>query len=388
MRLSGPKREEGEVGLKVVLIVGARPNFIKMGPILRAMKRSPGCFEPFLVHTGQHYDREMAGIFFDDLHLPRPDVELGIGQGSPTEQTARIMLGLDPLLDTVRPDWMVVVGDVNSTLAAALVAAKRGVALAHVEAGLRSFDRRMPEEMNRIVVDQLADLLLTPSPDANENLRREGIAEERIVEVGNVMIDSLVATLQETQLPKNRQLREEHPDLPHGTYGVVTLHRAANVDDPHRLAALLGALGRVARRLPLLFPVHPRTAARMDQFQLCFPEGVTPLPPLGYRRFLDLWRNAVLVLTDSGGLQEETTALGVPCFTLRETTERPVTIEYGTNRLVGTDPDHIVAAVWHLLDRDEPLDPLPPPSRLPLWDGRAAERIVSTLLDRSGGLKG
>lgn len=372
--------------MRVVLVAGARPNFIKVAPILRAMARHRDDFDPYLVHTGQHYDREMAGIFFDDLDLPQPDVELGVGQGSPTEQIARIMLGLAPILTSLQPDWMLVVGDVNSTLGASLAAAKGNVPLAHVEAGLRSFDRRMPEEINRVVVDQLADLLLTPSPDANENLRREGIPEERILEDGNVMIDSLRAVLLE-----GPTCREGAATLPprveNGSpYGVVTLHRAANVDDPARLSSLLAALGELARRLPLLFPIHPRTAARLAEAGLALPDGIEALPPLGYRDFLDLWSKAALVLTDSGGLQEETTALGVPCLTLRETTERPVTVEFGTNRLVGTDPARILAAAGEVLEAAIPGHTpgnVLVPARLPLWDGHASERILSALLDRS-----
>lgn len=372
--------------MRVVVVAGARPNFIKVAPILRAMARHQADFDPCLVHTGQHYDREMAGIFFDDLDLPRPDAELGIGQGSPTEQIARIMLGLEPILVAQQPDWVLVVGDVNSTLGAALAAAKGNIRLAHVEAGLRSFDRRMPEEINRVVVDQLADLLLTPSPDANENLLREGISEERILEVGNVMIDSLRAVLLE-DLPHRDRRGKLSPHVQRDTpYGVVTLHRAANVDDLARLTSLLGALGELARRLPLYFPIHPRTSARLAEAGLALPAGIESLPPLGYRDFLDLWSEATLVLTDSGGLQEETTALGVPCLTLRETTERPITVEYGTNRLVGTDPDRILAVACEVLESGIPRhspDRVLVPARLPLWDGHASERILAALLDRS-----
>ncbi|MFZ4628148.1 MAG: non-hydrolyzing UDP-N-acetylglucosamine 2-epimerase [Blastocatellia bacterium] len=372
--------------MRVVLVAGARPNFIKVAPILRAMARQRDDFDPCLVHTGQHYDREMAGIFFEDLKLPRPDIELGIGQGSPTEQVARIMLGLEPILTSRQPDWVLVVGDVNSTLGASLAAAKGKVPLAHVEAGLRSFDRRMPEETNRVVVDQLADLLLTPSPDANENLHREGIPEERIFEVGNVMIDSLRTVLEEAP-PRRGEGRTLASHLQNGgPYGVVTLHRAANVDDAARLTSLLGALGEIARRLPLFFPIHPRTAARLAKSGLTLPAGIEALPPLGYRDFLDLWSKAALVLTDSGGLQEETTALGVPCLTLRETTERPITVECGTNHLVGVDPDRILVAARQVLAAG--MSPnstrqLVVSERLPLWDGHASERILSALLDRS-----
>ncbi len=373
--------------MRVVLVVGARPNFIKAAPILRAMGRQPDRFTPCLVHTGQHYDREMAGVFFEDLALPQPDVELGIGQGRPAEQIARIMLGLDQVVTSWQPDWMLVVGDVNSTLGAALVAAKGDVPLAHVEAGLRSFDRRMPEETNRIVIDQLADLLLTPSPDAHENLRREGIPEGRIIEVGNVMIDTLRTALIEDPAHPGGETRPAGRRADRaGRYGVVTLHRAANVDDPTRLTSLLGALGELARKLPLFFPIHPRTAARLDAAGLALPPGIESLPPLGYRDFLGLWSQATLVLTDSGGLQEETTALGVPCLTLRETTERPITVECGSNQLVGTDPDRILAAAGQILESELPR-PSPRhfqvPPRLPLWDGHASERILSALLDRS-----
>ena len=362
--------------LKVLHVVGARPNFMKTAPIMAEMAKHPDQFQQVLVHTGQHYDDSMSQVFFDDLGLPQPDHYLGVGSGTHAEQTARVMLAFEPLLRELRPDLVLVVGDVNSTLACALVCVKLGVKIGHVEAGLRSFDRTMPEEFNRLLTDQIADPLFTPSRDADANLLREGIPSERIHFVGNVMIDTLVRLL-----PKAEQLTVR-TDLGLRTqdYVLVTLHRPSNVDDPDTLREILLALNDIARDIPVIFPVHPRTRQRMTEFGFdnLQPEtcNLQLLEPLGYLDFLALMREAALVLTDSGGIQEETTYLGIPCLTARPNTERPVTVEMGTNRLVlQSERGAIVAAVREVLNGDRQ------PGRVPeLWDGRAAERIVCILL--------
>lgn len=355
----------------VLHVVGARPNFVKLAPVMRALAARGAAQR--LVHTGQHHGARMSDVFFEDLALPAPDLDLGVGSGTHAAQTAQVMLAFErALLELPRPDWVLVPGDVNSTLAAALVAAKRGLRVAHLEAGLRSFDRGMPEELNRVLVDHLADLLLTPSADADENLRREGIPASRVARIGNVMIDSLVAAL---PAARARGVPEKL-GLAAGGYGVVTLHRPSNVDDPAALAALLGALAEVARELPLVFPVHPRTRPRLAAAG-AVPPALRLVEPLGYLDFLSLLASARLALTDSGGVQEETTALGVPCLTLRENTERPITIEEGTNRLAGTDPARIVAAARAALAAAAA------PRRPDLWDGRAGERAAEALLARA-----
>ncbi len=359
--------------MKILNIVGARPNFMKMAPLIAAFQRR--VIPQTLVHTGQHYDEAMSASFFRELGMPAPDINLEIGSGTHAAQTARVMLAFEPVVVEQKPDWVVVVGDVNSTLACALVARKLGVKVAHVEAGLRSFDRDMPEEINRILTDQLADLLLTPSADGDANLLREGLAPERIVRVGNVMIDTLLQQVERAQTSPILRTLELTPQ----SFGVVTLHRPSNVDAPETLRGILTALGEIAAELPLIFPAHPRTQARLREFNLAVPKGMRVLDPLGYLDFLRLWGNAKLVLTDSGGLQEETTALGIPCLTLRENTERPITIEQGTNRLVGCDPAQIKQTAFAVLRGELKLA-----GRVPeLWDGRTAERIVDALLARS-----
>ena len=356
--------------MKILNIVGARPNFMKMAPLITALRRRG--LTQTLVHTGQHYDEAMSASFFRELGMPAPDINLEVGSGTHAEQTARVMLAFEPVVIEQKPDWVVVVGDVNSTLACALVARKLGVKVAHVEAGLRSFDRDMPEEINRVLTDQLADLLLTPSADGDANLLREGIPAERITRVGNVMIDTLLQQVERAQTSLILHTLELEPQ----TFGVVTLHRPSNVDEPETLRGLLGALGAIAAELPLIFPAHPRTQARLREFGLALPAGLRMIDPLGYLDFLKLWSHAKLVLTDSGGLQEETTALGVPCLTLRENTERPITIEEGTNRLVGCDPTRIKQTAFAVLRSELKLA-----GRVPeLWDGRAAERIVDALV--------
>ncbi|MEM1113355.1 MAG: UDP-N-acetylglucosamine 2-epimerase (non-hydrolyzing) [Pseudomonadota bacterium] len=358
--------------MKILNVVGARPNFMKMAPLVRCL-RDRG-IEQKLVHTGQHYDANLSKVFFDDLEMPEPDVFLGVGAGSPTAQIARIMLAFEEVCAAERPDLVVVVGDVNSTLACSLVGAKALIPVAHVEAGLRSFDMRMPEEGNRVVVDRLSELLFTHSQDANENLLREGIAREKLHLVGNIMIDSLANHLERTDAsPILDELCLEP-----GRYGVVTLHRPSNVDVPETLLGIMAALHDIAEEVPLVFSCHPRTAKQLKGlagYQALAGRGdLRLLPPLGYLDFLRLYSNSRLVLTDSGGLQEETTYLGIDCVTLRENTERPITIDEGTNRLAGTKPAQIVAAARACSGlRDGSYTP---PA---LWDGKTAQRIVDVL---------
>ena len=353
-------------------VVGTRPNFVKIAPIYREVAAREG-IDQVLVHTGQHYDAEMSDIFFEEFGLPAPDVNLAVGSGTHAVQTAQVMTSLEPVLDEVKPDWVVVVGDVNSTLAATLVAVKKGIRSAHVEAGLRSFDRTMPEEINRVLTDRVADLLLTPSRDGDENLAREGIDPERIRFVGNVMIDTLVSLLP--------RARERWPDvrarldLPE-TFTLTTLHRPGNVDDPETLDEIVSGLLELSRDLPVVFPIHPRTRARLDEFGL-MPRGADGrlrlVEPMGYIEFMALTSNARMVVTDSGGIQEETSYLGTPCLTVRPNTERPVTITQGTNQLVESRRDAIVAAAHAAMDADAE------PGRPELWDGRTAPRIVDAI---------
>lgn len=354
----------------VLCVVGARPNFMKIAPIMAALKES--FLRGLLLHTGQHYDSQMNERFFEELGIPAPEVNLEVGSGSHAQQTAQVMMRFEPELDRLAPDLVLVVGDVNSTLACALVAAKKNVAVAHVEAGLRSFDRSMPEEINRVLTDQLADLLFVTEASGRINLLREGIDGARIHMVGNVMIDTLHRQLAQA-VPARQTLGSFAAE---GAYGVVTLHRPSNVDDPKVLAALLDTLAELARRLPLVFALHPRTQASLERHGLMARLDAAPIkrmPPLGYQTMLGLIREARLVLTDSGGLQEETTALGVPCLTLRDTTERPITLEEGTNQLVGNDPARIQAGFERAMGGARR-------GRIPaLWDGKAAERIVTIL---------
>jgi UDP-N-acetylglucosamine 2-epimerase (non-hydrolysing) len=355
---------------KIIHVVGARPNFMKIAPVMRAVARA-GFAEQKLVHTGQHYDVAMSDVFFTDLGMPVPDIHLGVGSGSHAEQTAKVMTGFEKVCLAERPDLVVVAGDVNSTLACAVDCAKLRVPCAHVEAGLRSFDLDMPEEVNRIVTDRLCEILLTPSPDGDENLLREGTDPSRIFRVGNVMIDTLLS-----HLPKARATGSPaRLNVAPGTYAVLTLHRPSNVDDRSVLRDLLEALGEVQRKLPIVFPVHPRTRRRIEEFGLgptvARLSGLHLCDPLGYLEFLGLSSQAKLVLTDSGGLQEETTALGIPCLTLRENTERPITLTEGTNVLVGVDRPRIVDAANRVLDGHGKSGRVPA-----LWDGKASERIA------------
>ncbi|MEV5846275.1 UDP-N-acetylglucosamine 2-epimerase (non-hydrolyzing) [Streptomyces sp. NPDC051985] len=352
--------------MRAVCVAGARPNYMKIKPVMDALERRDA--EVLLVHTGQHYDPAMNDVFFADLGIRPPDRFLGVGSGSHAEQTGRVMTAFEPLLDEVAPDVVVVVGDINSTLACALVTAKAGPLLAHVEAGLRSRDWSMPEEVNRVATDRVSDYLLAPSPDAVDNLRAEGYREDQIHLVGNVMIDTLLANLDRARASDVL----DRYGLARGEFGLVTLHRPANVDDPEVLTGLLKALGEIAGRLPLVLPVHPRAAGRLAEIGV--PGGVRLVPPAGYLDFIALQDSARVVLTDSGGVQEETTALGVPCVTLRDNTERPITVEQGTNVLAGRDPVRITATVNAVLDRP------PAPRRPDLWDGRASDRIAEVLL--------
>jgi len=360
--------------LKIINVVGARPNFMKVAPIVAAMKRREREFAPLLVHTGQHYDADMSDAFFRDLHLPAPDIYLGVGSAPREEQIAAVQERFEPLVEKEKPDWVIVVGDVNSTLAGARVSKKLGVKVAHVEAGLRSYDPTMPEEANRVETDRIADLLLTPSADANENLLAEGIAPERVRLVGNVMIDSL-----QKHLPQAKASRiKEKLALTDEQFTVVTLHRPSNVDELQALGRIVDALAQISERTTIVFPVHPRTQKTIAELgfskRLLNLKNLQMIEPLGYLDFLGLYSGARLVLTDSGGIQEETTVLGIPCLTLRENTERPITVSLGTNVIVGTKTETIVSAAFAALDAKPK-----PAVAIPLWDGHTAERIVISL---------
>ena len=355
--------------MNILAVVGARPNFMKIAPLMWEVARRPGV-EARLVHTGQHYDERMSRLFFEQLAIPRPDVNLEVGSGSHAAQTAEVMKRFEPVVARTRPDAVVVVGDVNSTIACALTSVKLGVPVAHVEAGLRSFDRSMPEEINRILTDAISHWLFVSERSGVENLRREGVANDRIFFVGNVMIDTLLAS--QARSEASPILEDLH--LTSRGYGVLTLHRPANVDDPEVFEGLLRAVGTVGRELPIVFPVHPRTRKALSERPGGPVPGLLPVDPLGYLEFMKLVAHARLVLTDSGGLQEETTVLNVPCLTLRNNTERPATVAQGTNILVGLDPDRIAIAAATALATP------PGPPRVPeLWDGHAAARVLDVL---------
>jgi UDP-N-acetylglucosamine 2-epimerase (non-hydrolysing) len=369
--------------LKVIIVAGARPNFMKVAPIVAAMKRRHTQFQPVLVHTGQHYDDAMSDAFFRDLEMVEPDVYLGVGSGSHAAQTAAIMQAFEPVVIHEKPNWVVVVGDVNSTIACGLVSVKLGIRVAHVEAGLRSRDRTMPEEINRLLTDQLADLLLTPSIDADQNLLAEGIPAERIRFVGNIMIDSLLGQLDRAGPSTGRSTARADLGLADKQYAVLTLHRPSNVDETTAFVQIIEALEEISRRLPVVFPAHPRTRKMISELGLTDRidkiKDLLLIDPVGYLDFLQLVSGASLVLTDSGGIQEETTVLGIPCVTLRENTERPVTVELGTNTIAGTQTANIVKAAYTALDN--------PPDRSapripPLWDGHTADRILDALIER------
>lgn len=369
---------------RILCVVGARPNFMKIAPIIRALNSRALQLAPYLLHTGQHYDVAMKSSFFDQLQIPEPDIDLGVGSGTHAVQTAEIMKRFEPVLDQVKPKAVLVVGDVNSTIACALVAVKKSIPVIHVEAGLRSGDRAMPEEINRILTDQISDLLFTTEKTAEPNLVNEGIASSRIHFVGNVMIDTLLFNL-DRAVPVQQTIQSSTglqsdsnmiTDLSKG-YGLVTLHRPSNVDDAVVLEKLLTVLSQVSKDLPLIFPVHPRTKNKIVEaglMTLLDGANILCLPPLGYLEMLGAMKDARLVLTDSGGIQEETTALGVPCITLRDNTERPITVAQGTNTIVGSDPEKILACVTSTLKTGGKSGMVPD-----LWDGKAAERIAQTI---------
>lgn len=364
----------------VICVVGARPNFMKMAPILRAFVANVPAIPTLLVHTGQHYDRDMSDKLFEDLRLPQPDINLEVGSGTHAVQTAEVMRRFEPVIDQHNPSCVLVVGDVNSTLACTLVAVKKGIPVVHVEAGLRSYDRTMPEEINRILTDQIADLLYTTERSAADNLMREGIAAERIRFVGNVMIDSLLNNLDVARNPGDTlKAHDIDPALIQGDqgYGVVTMHRPANVDEPLILRSLLTVLREISDSLPLIFALHPRTKSNIERFDLANlidRDRMIILPPQGYLEMLGLMAKARIVLTDSGGLQEETTALGIPCLTMRDNTERPITVEQGTNTMVGRDVDAIRFHASEILAGHGKSGRTPE-----YWDGHAAERIAADL---------
>lgn len=406
--------------LRWILVVGARPNFMKIAPIIRAIKKHNGehrtlNIEPILVHTGQHYDYEMSQVFFQDLELPRPDIYLGVGSGTHAEQTGRVMIEFEKVLLREKPDLVVVVGDVNSTLACALATSKiqytnsinsinptnpmniKGSRplIAHIEAGLRSFDRSMPEEINRLLTDAISNFLFTPSPDANDNLKREGIPEDKIFLVGDVMVDSLLFSLEkskETNILERLGLqKEQSTDNNRLTtdYCLLTMHRPSNVDDKDAFLRIIKALTEISKHIPVIFPVHPRTRKQIETFGFQYyfvnfspnasrlrphTRGIYLVDPLSYLDFLNLMAHAKVVLTDSGGIQEETTVLDIPCITLRDTTERPITLTQGTNVLVGNDTQKMIDEAFKILDGRGKMGNCPT-----LWDGRASERIVNTL---------
>ncbi len=358
--------------MNVIHIVGARPNFMKVAPVMNALKTHKHVVQT-LIHTGQHYDANMSDVFFEQLGIPAPDVNLAVGSGTHARQTAEIMTRLEPVLLDGKPDLVLVYGDVNSTVATALVCAKLGMRVGHVEAGLRSFDRTMPEEINRLVTDQLADLLFTPSEDGDLNLQKEGIPAERIFRVGNVMIDSLVKLLPAARRQNRNGLPEQFAERYAESYALVTLHRPANVDDGVILKRILQSLLEVSHDLSVIFPAHPRTRKRIADFGLHAGQ-LQIVDPLSYLEFLGMQSRATVVITDSGGIQEETTYLGVPCLTLRENTERPVTVSLGTNVLVGRDPDKLRSELSRILAGNAKKGTIPP-----LWDGHAGERIAAVL---------
>jgi UDP-N-acetylglucosamine 2-epimerase (non-hydrolysing) len=357
--------------MRIHLIAAARPNFMKIAPLYHALKKEDWA-EPVIVHTGQHYDLNMSDVFFHDLGLPAPDIHLGVGSGSHAQQTGQVMMAYEKILVEKQPDLVVVVGDVNSTMAATLAAVKLGIKVAHLEAGLRSFDRTMPEEINRLVTDALADILWTPSPDGDENLMREGVAPERIQRVGNIMIDSLEMLRDKIE----QQTAAKEIGVTHGEYVMVTLHRPSNVDNPKILTSLCEMLCRISRKIPMVFPVHPRTRKNLEKSSLMSLVAENPglhlLEPLNYIRFMNLVFNCRFVITDSGGIQEETTYLGIPCLTLRPNTERPVTVTQGTNRLCKME-ELEKNALMVLAEKNRKAN------KIDLWDGKTASRVVEAI---------
>ena len=362
--------------MKIILVAGARPNFMKIGPVSEELSKNR--IDHKVLHTGQHYDDEMSKIFFDDLGMSQPDIYLGVGSGSHADQTGKIMIEFEKVCFDEKPDLVIVVGDVNSTLACALVASKLWIPVAHIEAGLRSFDRTMPEEINRILTDQISDYLFTTCEDANVNLKNEGIADSKIHFVGNVMIDSLLRFIDaasKSDILERLALKDnDHAKK----YAVLTLHRPSNVDDAATLKGIFSALNQLSEKIPIVFPAHPRTAKKIADYGLSDSSTETRIlitKPLGYLDFPCLMSKSAIVLTDSGGIQEETTILGIPCMTLRHNTERPVTVKKGTNTVVGTDPEKIVATGYRLLEQGITRTGTPK-----YWDGKAAERIVEVII--------
>lgn len=358
----------------IYLVAGARPNFMKIAPIVRALQARADRFEFKIVHTGQHYDREMSDVFFDELGIPKPDYHLEAGGGSHATQTAKIVVAFEEICQKARPDCVLVVGDVNSTLACSIVAKKQLIPVAHVEAGLRSGDMRMPEEINRLVTDSISDWFFCTEPSGVENLLREGKVKDVVFHVGHVMVDNLLYQRDKLDASDKSGLTTEAIKAKQPKYGVVTLHRPSNVDDEPTLRGIVGALRQIAEQLPLIFPVHPRTRGNLERFGLDLGPNVLLTKPQSYMEFLNLWKDAALILTDSGGLQEETTALGIPCLTLRENTERPVTADEGSNVLVGPNPQRILEEAAKVLSGAGKQGRRPA-----LWDGKAAERIVAEL---------
>ncbi len=364
--------------MRFIIVCGARPNFMKIAPVVRAIKihnSSHGAnqIQPTLVHTGQHYDFKMSKVFFQDLELPEPDIYLGIGSGTHAEQTGRIMIEFEKILIQNKPDIVIVVGDVNSTLAAALASVKLHIPVAHVEAGLRSRDMSMPEEVNRLLTDAISEYLFTPSPDANKNLEIEGVSKEKIFLVGDIMVDSLL--FHKERAEKSKIL--DQFKLKRGEYALLTLHRQENVDNKDKLTNILNALTKICKKIPIVFPIHPRTLKNINNFgikDLLIDTQVQVIEPLGYIDFLKLEMDARMVLTDSGGIQEETTVLGIPCLTLRNTTERPITLSQGTNKLVGSNTEEIVSSALEVLQSRTKESKIPE-----YWDGKAAERIVNII---------
>jgi UDP-N-acetylglucosamine 2-epimerase (non-hydrolysing) len=350
--------------MKILHVVGARPNFMKLAPVYFSFAEKK--IHQVVVHTGQHYSNNMSAIFFQELGLNEPDINMEIGSGSHAEQVAKIMLGFEKIVLEQKPSWVFVYGDVNSTVAAALVCSKLAIPVAHVEAGLRSFDRTMPEELNRIVTDQLSDLFLIPSMDANENLQKEGIDSKKIHFVGNVMIDTLIK-----YLDKPYQLQNRLPNQ----FGVLTLHRPSNVDDPVKLKTILEVLENITNQIPFIFPVHPRTRMQIEKLKFASNKNLIITDPLGYLEFINIIKNAKLIITDSGGIQEETTYLKIPCLTLRSNTERPVTVSIGSNTLIGDDYDLLLKNVSEILNNNYKKGEIPH-----FWDGKAAERITTIIL--------
>jgi UDP-N-acetylglucosamine 2-epimerase (non-hydrolysing) len=355
---------------KIISVVGARPNFVKVAPIAREFVKNGDGFEHLIIHTGQHYDEKMSKVFFDEMEIPKPDINLGIGSGSHGEQTGKIMIEFEKVCFQEKPDMVLIYGDVNSTIAAALVAGKLNIRIGHVEAGLRSFDRTMPEEINRILSDAISDFLFIPSEDANINLMNEGIDKNKIYLVGNIMVDSLMFNKEKAS--KLNVLSSLN--LTPNNYAVLTMHRPSNVDDEENIVKIFSALNVISEDIPVVFPTHPRTSKLMQEFNINVAPGIKTVVPLGYLEFLSLMMNSKFMLTDSGGIQEETTVLGIPCLTIRKSTERPVTVDQGTNILVGDNTDLIVSEVSNIIKGNPKKGSLPR-----FWDGRTAGRIMEIL---------